>query len=349
MSHLRSRFVLPILAAAIALPAVAQSVISTHSGVIHFFEGNVYLGNEPLEAHLGKFPVLPQGGELRTEQGRAEVLLTPGVFLRLGQQSAIRMVANGLGDTQVELVTGAAIVDSGEPSPDTSVSLIYKNWKVHVLQKGVYRFDSDPPRLWVRQGQAEVFAGTGGEPVSVERGMILPLAGVLVPENSSLQPEDGFNDWSAGRNQSIYADNAITQQIDEDPAARTTDGDTFTYFPMLGVPNLPQDSSGAYSAYYPYQPGFSSIYFPGYTYRPLILGLVGNGIRPSTLSRPGRIYVSPGSVGGAYVGVGRAPISRPAPITGYPGPRPTYAAPLPRPTAGHGAPSVGVMHGGAHR
>ena len=29
-------------------------------GVIHFFEGAVYLGDQPLESHLGKYPVMPQ-------------------------------------------------------------------------------------------------------------------------------------------------------------------------------------------------------------------------------------------------------------------------------------------------
>jgi len=144
----------------LVLPASAQSVIATHSGVIHFFEGAVYLGDRPLESHLGKFPSVPQGAELRTADGRAEVLLTPGAFLRLGEKSVIRMVANDLADTRVELQTGSAIVDSGEPNPSTSITLIYKDWRVHFLQKGIYRINSDPPCLWVRTGQAEVFAGT---------------------------------------------------------------------------------------------------------------------------------------------------------------------------------------------
>ncbi len=98
---------------ALALPAGAQSVISTHSGVIHFFEGAVYLGDQPLEAHLGRYPSVPLGGQLSTAAGRAEVLLTPGTFLRLGDQSSIRMLKNDLADTQVELQAGSAIVDLG--------------------------------------------------------------------------------------------------------------------------------------------------------------------------------------------------------------------------------------------
>lgn len=320
-SRLCALFILPALLT-LSPTTGAQSVISTRSGLIHFFEGTVYLGDQPLEEHFGRFPAIPPGGELRTEIGRAEVLLTPGVFLRVGQQSSIRMVNNDLQDTQVELRTGGAILDSGESNsaaPETPVypvTLIYKDWRVHVLRKGIYRIDSDPPRLWVRRGQADVSAGPSGVPVSVEEGMTLPLAQVLVPERSLVEPGDAFADWSDGRSQSIAADNTITQQIDEDPASRASDPDTFTYFPYIGVPDPVTVSSYPYSVYNPYQPGFHSMYLPGYTYRPLIFGFTGTAIRPYTLSRPGRIYVSPGAVGsGPSV---RAPLPRPAPVRAAP-------------------------------
>src|SRR5215469_15643424 len=86
----------------------AQSVISARSGVIHFFEGTVYLGDQRLERQIGRFPMLPDGGELRTEQGRAEVLLTPGVFLRMADNSAVRLLTSDLEDTHVELIGGSA-------------------------------------------------------------------------------------------------------------------------------------------------------------------------------------------------------------------------------------------------
>jgi hypothetical protein len=313
--------------AGLALPANAQSVISTHSGVIHFFEGAVYLGDRPLESHLGKFPSVPQGAELRTAEGRAEVLLTPGVFLRMGDRTAIRMVANDLADTRVELQTGSAIVDSGEPNADTSVSLIYKNWRVHFLRKGVYRIDSDPPCLWVRQGEAEVFTGAGGQPISVEHGMNLPLAAVLVPEQRPNELSgDSLSDWADGRGESIAADDAITAQIDEDPASQTTGLDSFTYFPSLGMPSLGMDSSGLYSSYTPYQPGFNSIYLPGYTYPPIMLGLLGHGMGIYVPRLPWRTGISPGV--GTIVRIPRAPVPYPTPV--------------------HAAPTV-VVHGIAHR
>src|SRR5215469_10180226 len=98
----------------LTLPADGQLVISTRSGIVHFFDGAVYLDDQPLESHPGKFSSMPNNGVLHTAEGRAEVLLTPGVFLRIGKRSTIRMVDNELLHTRVELVAGSAVVDSGE-------------------------------------------------------------------------------------------------------------------------------------------------------------------------------------------------------------------------------------------
>jgi hypothetical protein len=284
------------------LSADGQAVISTRSGLVHFFEGAVYVAGQPLEPRLGKFASIPEGVELRTEQGRAEVLLTPGVFLRVGENSSIRIVANALSDTRVEVLTGSAIVDSMEPSADTSATLIYKGWNVHQPGKGVYRIDCEPPRLRVRAGEVKVSAASGGAPVWVEHGMELPLAGVATAEKSDPESRDALSDWADGRAESISADNAISANI-EDPASMSAPDlplDSFTYFPMLGFSSFGSSLSSPYgslSSYQPglyglpslYQPGFYSIYLPGYTHRPLLLGLPSSGFlrSPNVPSRIG--------------------------------------------------------------
>ena len=315
--------------AVVLLPVSAQSVISTRSGLIHFFEGAVYLGDQSLESHLGRFPTVPQGGELRTAEGRAEVLLTPGVFLRMGDRSAIRMVANDLADTQVELQTGSVIVDSGEPNLNTSVTLIYKDWRIHFLQRGVYRIDADPPRLSVRQGKADVFSAVNKQPVSVEKGMSLPFAGVLVPEHAGEQSNDALSEWPAGRGESITADNTITAQLDEDLSGGMPGSGGFTYYPLLGLPPVGLSPFGSYSSYLPRQAGFNSIYLPGYTYRPPLLGIVGLG--PIGRRFPPNPLLLPRTGG---------------PRTGYINPLPRL--PVARPGITHAPPAIGV-HPAAHR
>src|ERR1700733_3757625 len=100
----------------LGLPALAQSVISAHSGLIHFSDGSVFLDDQRIEQKTGKFDQMNNGSELRTHDGRAEVLLTPGTFLRVGSNSAVRMLSNKLEDTRVELLRGSAVLDQG---PDT--------------------------------------------------------------------------------------------------------------------------------------------------------------------------------------------------------------------------------------
>jgi hypothetical protein len=318
------RACLTLLAAvALALPAIGQSVISTRSGVVYYFDGSVYLENQPLESHMGKFPNVPQGAELRTAQGHAEVVLTPGVFLRMGDNSAVRMLSNDLANTRVELEAGSAIVDSSasEPSSGTAVTLVFRDWQIHAAQAGVYRVDSDPPRVWVLKGEAEV-TGAKGQPARVGEGMDMSLTTALRPEPSTAEPADSLSDWNSGRSESIVADNSITQQIDADPATQTSDLEGgFSYFPFLGVPVMGMYSS-PYSSAYPAQPGFYSMYLPGYTYAPQIIVL------PS-IRRFGGVYTPPFSVAKVP---GRAPVgpivtSRPTVPVAHPAPAPLRPLP----------------------
>jgi hypothetical protein len=313
--------------AALALPAWGQAVISTRSGVIHYFEGAVSVAGQPLEARLGKFATIPEGAELRTDQGRAEVLLTPGVILRLREMSAIRMVASALSDTRVELQAGSAMVESGEPAAGTSVTLVYKDWSIRQPQKGLYRLDCEPARLQVLQGEAEVSAAGGGEPIRVEQGMELPFASILVPETAAGAPPDAFTDWAEGRSESISTDNAIAANI-QDPASMTgpdLPADAFTYFPMLGY-TVPSGLSGGYgvnsypSGIYgysnPYPTGFYSVYLPGYTRRPLLLRLPSTGLQRSPYSpySPTHLGLPPLQRGTSLP----RPVTTPHPVTALP-------------------------------
>jgi hypothetical protein len=321
--------------------ASGQAVISTRSGVVHYFEGAVSLNGQPLESRLGRFSSMPEGAELRTAEGRAEVLLTPGVILRLDRNSAIGMLSNSLADSRIELLAGSAMVESGQPEPGTSVTLMYRDWRIRFLEKGVYRIDSTPARVWVQEGQAEVTEAATGEPIAVQRGMDLPLAAALAPERSFDEPSDALTNWSRGRADSISADNQIAANI-QDPASMpdaNLGGDPagdpglafaypsqygFTQFPMLGLAPV---SPVVYGAYGLGQPGFYSLYLPGYTYRPLFLGL------PSTVRSPvltPRTIYSPPRTGVSTITMPRSPVYNP-PTAVHPVPAPTYRPAAPPP------------------
>ena len=73
--------------------AFGQYMISAHSGVIQVVDGRAYLNDKAVAPKFGQFPDIKQDQVFRTAEGRAEVLLTPGVFLRMGENSSIRMVS----------------------------------------------------------------------------------------------------------------------------------------------------------------------------------------------------------------------------------------------------------------
>ena len=212
-----------------------------------------------------------EGRELRTEAGRVEVLLTPGVVLRLDQNSAIRMLSDKLSDTRVKLLSGSAILESGEAGHDTAAKLIYGNWQVRVPKQGVYRIDSEPARVRVYKGEAEVSADGQTETATVREGEVLPLAAVLVAEQPSATVGDAFKNWAMSRSDAIAADNAIAAEITDDPRQIDASGlglglGGLSYFPLTGVPSLGITNPYGLSFWSPYQSALSSIYSPAYRY-----------------------------------------------------------------------------------
>jgi len=168
--------------------ACAQYVISSHSGVIQYVEGRAYLGDKPIEPKFGQFPDIKENQEFRTEDGRAEILLTPGVFLRVGENSSVRMLSTRLTDTRVEVLSGSAIVECNEMPKDNAVELVYKKDSVSLQKQGLYRLDTEPARFQVFEGEA-VATDPSGQ-LTLKGGKQTNLAGVLMAENFDRKAED---------------------------------------------------------------------------------------------------------------------------------------------------------------
>lgn len=252
---------------AVSYTASGQSVISTHSGVVYFFEGSVWVGDQPLEQKFGRFPDIGEGRELRTEQGRAEVLLTPGVFLRMGENSRIRMLSTSLSNTRVELLGGSATFEASEAAADTSAVVVFKGWKVRVPQRGIYRIDAEPPQLRVYRGEAEILTEGNVEPVAVKQGQVLPLAAVLVAERPAEETSDAFDHWAMERSHAIDEDNATAAQISDAPTSTDASGlalGGLSYFPPTGIPSLGLTSPYGLSFWSPFQPALYSLYWQSY-------------------------------------------------------------------------------------
>src|ERR1700735_5183225 len=183
----------------VAGSACAQYVISSHSGVIQYVEGRAFLGDKPVEPKFGQFPDIKENQEFRTEDGRAEILLTPGVFLRLGENSSIRMLSTRLVNTRVEVLSGSAIVESNEMPKDNAVQLVYKKDSISLQKQGLYRLDTEPAHFQVFEGEAVVTDPSGQ--LTLKGGKQTNLAGGLMGENfdPKADDQDALYRWSDRR------------------------------------------------------------------------------------------------------------------------------------------------------
>jgi hypothetical protein len=255
------------VAALAGLPALAQSVISMHSGLIHYVEGRALLDGKPVEVKITAFPEIKEGMEFRTEDGRAEVLLNPGVFLRMSENTAIRMVGNKLSDTRIEFVSGSVIIESsGElAQKDTSVAIVSQGSTAHLRKKGIYRFDSEPAaQLRVFSGEAEV--QTGSNVLIVKGGRMLALNGAVAVEKFDSKQNDALGRWSMRRAEGISLANLSAAKYVNDSGSLRNSGwyynpyfGMYTFIPGRGIFSSPYgyryySPSAAYEFYYHPQP-----------------------------------------------------------------------------------------------
>lgn len=200
MKPLRTAVPIAAFLALAAVSAYAQPVLSAKSGVIAYVEGKVFLGDQVVEYSVAKFPDMKENSVVRTEDGRAEILLTPGVVLRLGENSSIKLLTNRLVDTRLELITGSAEVEAMEVAKDTNVTIACKNGMVSLAKAGIYRFDSQPAQVKVFKGQAEVQMNGETTPVPVGAGRMAVLEGTTAAvQKFSTEETDALDHWSRRR------------------------------------------------------------------------------------------------------------------------------------------------------
>ncbi|HXN49939.1 MAG TPA: hypothetical protein VN893_25025 [Bryobacteraceae bacterium] len=185
--------------------APAQVAISARSGLINYIEGTVILDGARVTLRPGSFPQMQNGSELWTEQGRAEVLLAPGVFMRLGENSAVRLVSGEVMDTRVEFLGGSVIVETADMAKQQGLTLSMNGALFGLFNRGLYRLDSGPPQIRVYAGEARVTLR--GQAQIVKRGRRLRLDRVAVAEKFNTKTGDDFFLWASQRAEYLAAAN----------------------------------------------------------------------------------------------------------------------------------------------
>lgn len=142
-------------------------------GTLNYVEGQASMGTETLNSKSIGSAELQKGQTLTTDDGKAEMLLTPGVFLRLDSHSAVTMLSPSLTDTRVEVRQGRALLEVAELYQQNDIQILENGATTRVEKPGLYDFDAARNQVRVFDGKAVVRDGDrdvtlkGGREVSL--------------------------------------------------------------------------------------------------------------------------------------------------------------------------------------
>ena len=270
-----------------SLPAMAQQVIGAKSGVIHYVEGDVFAADQKIETKLGaKFNELKPEQVLRAEEGRAEILLNPGVTLRLSESSSVKMINNKLSDTRLELLSGSALIEVAEMSDGNAMSLSYNDHTISFTKNALVRIGSEPAMVKVYQGEASVMHN--GEMSVVKMGKSLTLDGNMQVARFNVKDTDAFYRWGSRRASYVSTANASTaRSLLNSGRSMTSSGWYYnpyfgfaTFIPMSGMARSPWGCNNNYN------------YLLGFDFNSYSMGGLNPGCNYYSPSRVYRYYSS---------------------------------------------------------
>jgi hypothetical protein len=249
-------------------------------GTVNYIEGQAFIGTQGLNSKAISSVELQPGRSLSTESGKVELLLTPGVFLRVGDNSLVKMISPSITDTEVEVNAGQAMIEVAEIHPENNLLVDADDLTTKLLKTGLYDFDVNHSELLVFAGEAEV--QEGNKHATVKAGHELSLTENGAPKSRRFDKKSYSNDdlyrWSSLRS-------AYLAEANVDAAAfYAWNGwgpwgpgwwgagwywdpwfDAFTFIPGDGIFCSPF-GWGFYSPWWVYQAPFYGEY--GYGYRP---------------------------------------------------------------------------------
>jgi len=267
-------------------------------GAVNYIEGQAYLGGNPIDSHQAGQAEVGAGQVLSTKDGKVEMLLTPGAFLRLDARSAVRMVTPTLTNTTVELLQGKAMVEADQVEKENHLAVTQGGATTVLKKKGIYAFNADNHSVAVYDGIAWVTQDDRTAEVYKGQELSLTQNSKLKTHSFNRKQEDDLYAWSKLRSEYTAEANMSMAQtiVVNNPGWWYGTGwywnpwfSSWAFMPGAGFLNSPF-GFGFYSPAYWY--AYAPMYYrPGY-------GFAGRALvaRPSMGGAP----MMRGAVGGGF-------------------------------------------------
>ena len=184
-------------------------------GTVNYVDGSAFLDGSRINSQSIGQAELDAGQVLTTQEGKAEILLTPGIFLRVGEHSAIKMISPEITPTIVEVQRGRAAIEVDEIYKQNDLEVVVGGVTTCIAKKGYYEFRASQPSVLVYKGEARVDEGDGRYR-KVKGGHELALAEDAVSKPTRLNAEDARDSlfqWSSLRSQYLSEANRLGQSL----------------------------------------------------------------------------------------------------------------------------------------
>lgn len=137
--------------------------------------------------------------------GRLEMLLNPGSYLRVGENSEFELTNNSLDNLEVRLIRGTAIVEAtGADDTELMINITTPHAKMAIVRRGLYRVNvvpGDATELIVRKGRVLL-----SDSQKVKGGKKLIFSGhafsIAELQKADKQPDD-LDTWSKERSETV--------------------------------------------------------------------------------------------------------------------------------------------------
>ncbi|HTK38742.1 MAG TPA: FecR domain-containing protein [Pyrinomonadaceae bacterium] len=189
-------------------------VISAKAGGINETDGSVTVRRaDGTSGHLIKGDDLNIGDQVWTDTGgKAEVLLNPGSFLRVGPETAFAFTNTSLDDLRLKLATGSAVFEV-IADDDFRVTVLMPRTAVALTRSGVYRIDILPDRSSkVSVLKGKIYFGADGKTV-IKSGRSATIAVITADvQKFDKSDRDALTVWSKDRAKELAKANASLQR-----------------------------------------------------------------------------------------------------------------------------------------
>ena len=252
---------------------------------------------------------LNAGDHVRTAfDGRVEILLNPGSYLRVGGNTEVELSNNSLANLEVKLVKGTAIVEAtGVDGVELNINISTPHTKIAIVRHGLYRLSVIPgnaTELIVRKGR--VVLSDSQTKVKDGNKVIFSQTNVSVAKmtKEEKKQEAEIDAWSKERAETLAMVNRRTthRMLNTAFASNMDPFRDYRYARGLGLWFF-NAYAGCYTFipwYYGWRSPYGSSYTTGY-YNPYAwqAGRGGATVYPGTSGGSGAGSVTTGSSGGS--------------------------------------------------